>query len=291
MNLESIEERLLFSTVRIESLNDAGHVISIGTGFIIIHKMGEDANKAYIISNKHVLLASQIFRVRFIKRKNSTCLEPELGETVSFKFRYSNSYIEIHPDPNTDIAAIDISGFVERYQTDIYFQALDYDMLLTGREEYLHVTQNVIFIGYPDNRYDQKTNLPLVRTATVASHPYFDFNGMKAFVVDGQVFPGSSGSPVLINPNKEEWMCGRMPKAEKTYYILGIIARTMLRNNKLQVLDTRLVDNASVQEVIGLGIVFKATEIKYVLDSASEKYFGGLSKKSSEFYIVEKEEN
>lgn len=289
MNLESIEERLLFSTVRIESLNDTGHVISIGTGFIIFSSIGENANKAYIISNKHVLQASQLFRVRFIKRKNSASMEPELGKTVSFKFTYSSKYIELHPDPNTDIAAIDISGFVERYKNDIYFQALSYDMLSSCNEEFLHVTQNVIFIGYPDNRYDQKTNLPLVRTATVASHPCLDFNGMKAFIVDGQVFPGSSGSPVLINPNKEQWMQGQIPKAKKSYYILGIISQTMIRNNGLQVVDTRLINDIRVEEVIGLGIVFKATEIKLVLDNAVKKCMDGLKTDSNEYYFVNKE--
>lgn len=271
MQINAIEEQLLFATVRIESLNDTGEILSIGTGFILF-RTEEHYNKAYIISNKHVLLTSQLFRVKFIKRKKSTTLEPDLGHTVSFIFRYSDSYIDIHPDANTDIAAIDISGFVEKNQDDLFFRALNYNMLSTCDEDFLHVTQNVIFIGYPENRYDLRTNLPLVRTATIASHPSIDFNGMKAFVVDGQVFPGSSGSPVLINPCKEQWISGRMPKGENSYKILGIISRTMIRNNSLQVLNTNLVDNIGVQEVIGLGIVFKATQIKELLDIAKEKY-------------------
>mgnify|MGYP003291781313 CR=1 FL=1 len=54
-------------------------------------------------------------------------------------------------------------------------------------------------------RYDKKNNLPLVRTGTIASHPRKDFNGLPQFVIDAQVFPGSSGSPVFIDMTFERF--------------------------------------------------------------------------------------
>lgn len=277
MRLDSIEEQVLFSTVRIESLNSLRNPISVGTGFIILCNLGENANKAYLISNKHVLLESTLFRISFVKRKFPHN-EPDLGEIVVFRFQYSDSYIELHPDKDVDIAAIDITGFVEKYQDSIFIRALNYDMLATCNEEFLHVSQTVSFVGYPDNKYDLQTNLPLVRSATIASPPSLDYSGFKAFVIDGQVFPGSSGSPVLINTTKEQWSSGKIPqKISYPWLILGIVAQTMIRNNDVQVVDSTLLKNMQVAEVLGLGIIFKSTQIKELIDIANRKFIDGIT--------------
>ncbi len=69
MQINAIEEQLLFATVRIESLNDTGEILSIGTDFILF-RTEEHYNKAYIISNKHVLLTSQLFGLSLLKGKS-----------------------------------------------------------------------------------------------------------------------------------------------------------------------------------------------------------------------------
>lgn len=50
-----------------------------------------------------------------------------------------------------------------------------------------------------------------------------------------------------------------------TGMILGIIAMTMIRNNRLQAIPTGTV--FQTEEVLGLGIVFKATSIKKLIDT------------------------
>lgn len=276
MKLDSVEEQLLFSTVRIESLNSLKSPISIGTGFIIFCKIKEDGHKAYLVSNKHVLLESDFFRISFVKRQTPHN-EPKLGEVSTFRFQYSNSYIELHPDPNVDVAVLDMTGFIEKYQDSIFFRSLNYNMLANCSEEFLHVSQNVNFVGYPDNRYDIQTNLPLMRSATIASPPSLDFNGLSAFVIDGQVFPGSSGSPVIINVAREQWKSAKIPQDNiPSWLILGIVSKTMIRNNQLEIQDSKLVKNAHVAEVLGLGIIFKSTAIKEVLDIANEKFEKGI---------------
>ena len=47
--------------------------------------------------------------------------------------------------------------------------------------------------------------------------------------------------------------------------VLGIVSATMVRNNQLQAIQTAI--NFVTQEVLGLGIVFKATAIKRLIDS------------------------
>ena len=139
------------------------------------------------------------------------------------------------------------------------------NMLADFSEPQLTVTQYVYFIGYPDNRYDKKNNLPLVRMGMIASHPKYDYNGEPIFIIDAQVFPGSSGSPVLIDLTYENLKNGQLVIGQRNFKLLGIVSQTMVRNNKLQTIQT--ATDFVTQEILGLGIVFKSTLIKELIDS------------------------
>ena len=138
-------------------------------------------------------------------------------------------------------------------------------MLSDFTEPELNVAENVLFVGYPDNRYDAKNNLPLIRQGLIASHPKYDYNGDPVFIMDAQVFPGSSGSPVYIDMTFENIKNGQLVIGQKIIKLLGIVAQTMIRNNKLAAIPTGV--QIATQEVIGLGIVFKSTAIKELIDS------------------------
>ena len=53
-------------------------------------------------------------------------------------------------------------------------------------------------IGYPIGIWDSVNNKPIFRKGVTATHPNFDYNGKKEFLIDMACFPGSSGSPVFI---------------------------------------------------------------------------------------------
>ena len=84
-------------------------------------------------------------------------------------------------------------------------------------------------------------------------------------MIDAQVFPGSSGSPVYIDLTFENMRNGRIVIGERKVKLLGIVAQTMIRNNELLAIPSST--NYVTQEVLGLGIVFKATAIKELVDS------------------------
>lgn len=264
--ISTIEEQMLFSTLKIESIDENSNVVSIGTGFLISRKIVTDKNKIYLISNKHVLLASNSIRLCFCKVINGT-YEPDIGNIVTIPIHKIKQNAHFHLNPEIDVAVMEVTGLFNIFPGAFYFKAIDYEMLADFTEEELNIAQNVLFIGYPDDRYDRKNNLPLVRSAIIASHPKYDYDGIEAFIIDGQVFPGSSGSPVVINLTFESWKTGSISIGQNKYCLLGIVAATMIRNNSLQVVDTSIFPNMSTQEVIGLGIVFKATAIKQIIDS------------------------
>lgn len=109
------------------------------------------------------------------------------------------------------------------------------------------------------------SNLPLIRTGMIASHPKYDYNGKPIFIIDAQVFPGSSGSPVYIDLTYENMKNGQIVIGKRNLKLLGIVSATMIRNNQLKSIQTGT--KFLTEEVLGLGIVYKATAIKDLIDS------------------------
>jgi len=53
-------------------------------------------------------------------------------------------------------------------------------------------------VGYPIGLWDNVHNFPILRRGTTASLPTVEFQGKPHGLIDMAVFPGSSGSPVLV---------------------------------------------------------------------------------------------
>lgn len=265
---KSFLEHVLFSTLRIQLIDEQGNENGIGTGFLIKADIGrDDLSTILLITNKHVLKDSPKFRINFHhKRKNLN--EPDLGKVFPFlALGYDLAYTE-HADSNIDLACINISDIIQKNSDKIYFQAMDTNILSDFNEKYLDVGNRVIFVGYPENRFDEEHNLPIVRTGITASHPKIDFNKIPQFLIDAQVFFGSSGSPVFLDLNDARFSQGEIifVDGQPNYKLIGVVSATMIKNNIIKHIETKTIDIA--QEVIGLGIVFKSTALKELIDIA-----------------------
>lgn len=260
--MSTLFEQLLYTTLRIECKDNDGNLTGIGTGFLMSRPVGENQHKLYLVSNKHILMGTPKILVSFICNENG---EPQHKRVHKVEIQGVDQAVKGHPDPEVDIAAIECTGLLWNMRDRIYYKHIPYELLADFDEPELSIAENVYFVGYPAGRYDTSNNLPLMRTGMIASHPKFDFNGKPQFVIDAQVFPGSSGSPVYIDLTYENFRNGRIVVGERKLKLLGIVAQTMLRNNVLQAVSTST--NYVMQEVMGLGIVFKATAIKELVDS------------------------
>ncbi len=258
----TIQEQLLYTTLRIECFDNNKQLVSIGTGFLLSRPVGETGAKIYLVSNKHILKGAASIELTFTQMKDG---QPEHGTNLKFNIDKVGENVIGHPNPNVDVAVLECTGLFVMLQNQLFIKAVSFDMLSDFTEPELNVAENVLFIGYPDNRYDTKNNLPLVRQGLIASHPKYDYNGEPVFIIDAQVFPGSSGSPVYIDFTFENIKNGQVILGQKKIKLLGIIAQTMIRNNKLAAIPAGV--QIGTQEVIGLGIVFKATAIKEIIDN------------------------
>ena len=264
----NIQEQFLHTTLRIELL-EKGIVKGTGTGFLVsVPADGGKAVKIVLVSNKHVLLRGDEIAITFTSMKNGM---PSYGNSIKLPISNMKANTVGHPDPDVDVAVIICTGIFNIYPDQLYFKAISYDMLSDFSEQDLAVAENVFFVGYPDGRFDTKNNLPLIRTGLISSNPRLDYNGKPQFVIDAQVFPGSSGSPVYINYTFENFKNGQIVLGNKQdIKVIGIIAKTMLRNNILQTVPVGTINYT--QEVLGLGIVFKSTVIRETIDFALEKF-------------------
>ena len=169
---------------------------------------------------------------------------PDYGNVQTYSYEgFSEICIE-HPDQNVDLACVDVSGFTH---AGAYVSCLDDSFLTPMDYEKVALGSDVLFVGFPNGLYDMKNNLPLVRRGSLASLPNLDFDGRGELVIDAQVFPGSSGSPVFI-----DW--------DETYKLLGVISGTFERSAATE---------ASEEEIfptLGLGVVVKQRHVRELVD-------------------------
>ena len=113
-------------------------------------------------------------------------------------------------------------------------------------------------------RYIAKAVVALNEQGIIASHPMYDYNGKPVFVIDAQVFPGSSGSPVFVKSTLDSYYENELLVENKRFMLAGVISETFQKTNTIKLAEAK---ETAVPEVIGLGTVVKATEIRKLIDS------------------------
>jgi len=76
----------------------------------------------------------------------------------------------------------------------------------------------VIIIGYPYGFSDELHGLPVARQGALASVPRVPFRGKRYFLVDANLHPGTSGSPVITKPSTIT-----VTKTETVHHELGFL--------------------------------------------------------------------
>ena len=257
MEFSKFEEQVFFTTTRISIPNEDGKTSSIGTGFLINAPLHDSQNRSVtlLISNKHVFVnPSKNINFNFNKKNGDGT--PDYGNIHTFTAKDFSAIYTEHPDKDIDLACINASDITQP-EHNVYFKNLTTEFLSDFNEDLLFPGLDVWFVGYPDNRFDVGNNLPLLRRGYISSIPKLNFNKRKQFVIDAQVFQGSSGSPVFAPINGQ-------------FKLLGVVTETMIKHGQLQAIPA-LQNSLGVQQILGLGIVIKSTSVKELIDVAVEK--------------------
>lgn len=221
MELNTFEEQIFFSTVRITSTSKAGKGNSIGTGFLYSIKISENERCIFLVSNRHVYQdPTKPIQLVLHQRDETNKNRPKLGQTVTFVADEFKGIFTEHPNPNIDLACINISQ-IGYHTPPIFYKNITDELLTDLNYNGIRAGKEICFIGYPENIFDTKNNLPIFRHGCIASIPQINFEEQPQFLIDAHVLHGSSGSPVFTVVRDQ-------------YKILGILSAGMIKSEKLK---------------------------------------------------------
>lgn len=266
MEVVSPYEQLLFSTVRIETILDAG-VQSTGTGFVFSYNT-PSGDFPCIVTNKHVVAGAKIGWLTFSQGDKG---KPKLGEQYRLGIEDFEDVWHGHPDDSIDVTIAPLAPLLDlarQNDTELFYRLIP-GSYIPSKEivNTLDALEEIVFIGYPNGIWDHVNLLPVIRRGITATPIAVDFQGKKQFLIDASVFPGSSGSPVLlvnmgIYFNKQTSATTIGTRA----YFLGIISGVFLRTDLNEIISVpapTIERQVTIsRQMINLGIVFKASTVE-----------------------------
>ena len=232
----TLSEYLVNSTIKIEtteySANSKQKYLSFsGTGFFFVFTVGK-MEIPVIVTNKHVIKNAEKGTLYFKTMKADSTPNYTNIEKMEFE-KFGQKWI-LHPDTTVDLAILPIGTYLNaysRYGKTLYFKAYGEDMIPNDSiRNSLLAIEDILMIGYPFGLRDIKNDIPIVRKGITATPPYLDYNLNKEFLIDMAVFPGSSGSPVMIyNPTSYTSRKGNLYMGSRLI-LLGINYATYTRD-------------------------------------------------------------
>jgi hypothetical protein len=100
----------------------------------------------------------------------------------------------------------------------------------------------VLILGFPLGFHDDVNNLPIVRSATIASSYSHPFKGESYFLTDARLHRGMSGAPVIANLAAGS---GRHGESEASWRLFGMHSSTLDVSDRDPEQDERLALNTT----------------------------------------------
>ncbi len=278
---QDLDDIFLNSTVLVKYQVDATHE-SRGTGFLIWAPVGSSPNEAsykvFLVTNKHVLPpehGATNITMRVAVRLEG--LNTEVKDVTIRILGVDGKYLKkvgLHPDPTIDVAVVQVTSDLTREHADIISRvnetrkAVTTDLLVARadlKEVGIGIGTQIYLLGYPNGIYDPHNVSPILRIGIIATDPHEDFAfnpelreeyglppKIPGFLIDANVFPGSSGSMVIRRTNISP---GYSPGGRYSVaYILGIVSGSIP------------IDDLGGKQRMGLGVVYSASAIRELID-------------------------
>ncbi len=278
MKVQTVAEQLFFTTVYLSGSNADGATWT-GTGFV--YAVPTNKGEAhFLVSNKHVLEPAARLTARMVRGGPDGA--PLWGEVSSAEWLTDGDACLGHPDPAIDVAVVPFSPILNvlhgRGETAFYRSfSPDHVPTRDGWQE-LDALERVLFVGYPSGLYDTANMTPIAREGMTATPVGLDYQGKPAFVIDGAVYPGSSGSPVVLFDRGMYQRRDGGTVVGNRFLLLGVLAAVHIRDVEAQVIETTSLV-ARISQEIGLGIVFRSGCIDACVDEMLTRV--GLSRAGS----------
>jgi len=273
--VQVLNPKFLNSTVLISfDVDDTSS--SVATGFFVLREFEDGVPRVFLVTNNHVLPKEGKKKSVTIRVNTGNGDKVEVGQIeipiVGEDGKYLPS-VRLHPRRGFDVAAVHVTQ--EFMKHDIKAAQIPYSLFVTKDKleaEKITIGDEIFLLGYPDAIYDPRNVWPILRVGVISSVPsegyafderlrrkYHLPDQIDGFLIDANVFPGSSGSLVILKP--QPFTTGPQGEAlssnaKKTPYLLGIISGSIPIEDKA----------LSSRQRMGLGIVYSADTIKETIE-------------------------
>lgn len=255
MNLKDIFTQIIFTTVPIWVEKSDGKMM-VGTGFFYLKKINDTTSIPFIVTNAHVVKDANKGYISLIKSQNQI---PSLPEKVTAEI--PGPMLMKYVDSKDDLAIVPIGPILNQLSQsniNVFFRSIDQSIIPDeDTVSKLSAVEEITFIGYPSGIYDRKNNTPIVRRGITATPIWNNFDGKRTFLIDAGVYPGSSGSPVLII-NSGSYSTDNGIIIGNRIIFLGVVSNTIQRTE------------TSSNVYLGLGEVIKSSVLKDYVDDVSK---------------------
>jgi hypothetical protein len=197
-----LPKQYLDTVVSIELLQENKNYKPIATGFLAGFYTGEkdqegkDLYKVFLITNKHVFQGEKLVFLRFNTRgPESKRFSLPLEENGKRKwYAHTNEKVDLSVMP------INIRLLTEE---NIQFDFIPEEvMAFRSIIKELDITQGdeIFVLGFPMGITGKEKNYAIARSGIIARLDDEIINHDFQFLIDASVFPGNSGSPVILKP-------------------------------------------------------------------------------------------
>lgn len=272
MEINSLAKKLLFNTVRVDTVLEDGSQGS-GTAFVVSHSHPRGTFQ-FVVTNRHLVEGVRAGGLVFTQKKNG---KPLLGQRFQLNIEEFPHAWFLPPDPTVDLAIVPLRPLEEAAQErgiELYYQAIDTRLAPDAAQlRALDALEEVLFVGYPSGVWDQVNLMPIMRRGTTATPMALDFEGRAEFLIDAAVYPGSSGSPVFVYPSE-----AMRPNAGigRKFLFAGVVAAVFFREEANRIATMPVPANqggATIgSEMIDLGLVIKSQAVVELIDAYLRKW-------------------
>ena len=258
---------------------------SVGTGFIVGHewrdqKSSKNISGHFLITNKHLIKNTNSGQIKFTNQSDDGG-NPHLGNFTYITVEKKEwGWWTGHSSDDIDIAAFPLHPVLKRLPNEhgtVFFRSIGTDMISEQDIlEEIRVIEDIVFVGYPNDIYDTKNNLPIIRKGITATPPNIDYEGRPVFLIDASVFPGSSGSPVFIY-NTGSWTTKKgFVVGNYRVIFVGVLASVLSREVDgafyFKEIPTNIVPVVRTRELLDLGVVYKARTVLETIECLLHRF-------------------
>lgn len=261
MEINSTTKKLLFSTVRVDTVLEDGSQGS-GTAFVVTHGHAR-GQRTFIVTNRHLVDGVRQGGLVFTQKRHG---QPLIGERFQLNIDQFPQAWFGHPDPAVDLSIIPMRPLEQAANAqgvELYYHAIDTRLVPdAAATRAFDALEEVLFVGYPSGVWDQVNLMPILRRGTTATPLALNFEGRAEFLIDAAVYPGSSGSPVFV------YMPDTLrptQSAAKNFLFAGVVAAVFFRQEANHPVVSPVPPNnqgmVMGSEMIDLGLVIKSQTV------------------------------